>query len=387
MKEKNIPLNIPFLKGKEAKYVLDCIKSNWVSSAGPYVSKFEKKFKNYVGSKYVVACSSGTAALHLALLSLEIKKGDIVLVSNLTFIASVNAIKYTGATPILIDVSNSSWQMDIDLLETFLEDSCYLKKNTCYYKKSNKKILGILVVHILGHGSNILRLKKLAKTYNIHLIEDTAEALGAKCKNKYFGTIGDIGCYSFNGNKTITTGSGGMLVTNNKVLAKKAKHLSEQARKIEIGYVHDKIGFNYRMSNVHAALGLAQLENIEFILNRKEEIYNYYFYHLVKSNLISFPELYSETKSSHWLNAIKLKSKNINIEKLIKQLSKKGIIVRKLWEPMNLSIPHNDCDYISKKNVSEELYKTCISLPSYPSLKKKEQSLVVYELKKSLGIR
>ena len=147
--------------------------------AGPYVSKFEKKFKNYVGSKYVVACSSGTAALHLALLSLEIKKGDIVLVSNLTFIASVNAIKYTGATPILIDVSSSSWQMDIDLLETFLENSCYLKKNNCYYKKNNKKILGILVVHILGHESNILRLKKLARKYNIHLIEDTAEALGA----------------------------------------------------------------------------------------------------------------------------------------------------------------------------------------------------------------
>ena len=386
LKKKIIPLNIPYLKGSEKKLVLDCLRTNWVSSVGPYVTKFENRFKKFIGTKYAVACSSGTSALHLALLSLGIEEGDYMIVSNLTFIASVNSIKYSKASPILIDACKSSWQIDAKLLEKFLEKSCYLKNGNCFYKKNNRRVFGILLVHILGYSSNISKIQKVCKKYKIHLVEDAAEAFGAKYKQKFLGSIGVIGCFSFNGNKTITTGAGGMLVTNNKHLANLARHLSQQARVKTHDFIHDQIGYNYRMSNIHAALGLAQLENIQYILKIKKQNAQYYYKKLSKEKSIFFPNYYIDTKSSYWLNTIRLEtnSKKNSTDNIIKYLLKKGIETRKLWQPMNISEPHKDDIYINNNDISKKLFDTCISLPSSVSLKKSEQDKVIHELIKVL---
>ena len=216
--EKNyIPLNIPFLNGKEKEYTEKCFRENWLSSAGPYVEEFERNFAEYLGVKYAVACSSGTAALHLALRTLNINSSDLVIAPNLTFIATVNAIKYINADPILIDADINTWQIDIEILKFFLKNKCFIKEKKCYHKNSGRRVAGIVTTHILGYASDIIKIQQIAKKYHLVIVEDAAEALGSKLDNKYLGTFGSLGCFSFNGNKLITTGSGGMLVTNKKI--------------------------------------------------------------------------------------------------------------------------------------------------------------------------
>ena len=218
---KRIPLSEPIFSSSEKTYVNKCIETGWVSTAGKLIEKFENKFKQLVSSKYAVACNSGTSALHLALKSLEIKKNEIVIVSNLTFIASVNVIKYIGAEPILIDCCKKTAQMDYKLLQSFLREKCFVDKKRCKLKKNNKTISALIIVHLYGHSANITMIKKIAKKFYLKIIEDAAESVGVKYKNKHLGTFGDVGCFSFNGNKIITSGSGGMLVTNNFKIAKK----------------------------------------------------------------------------------------------------------------------------------------------------------------------
>lgn len=382
-----IPLSIPHIGGREKKYLNKCIEDNWVSTAGPYVQSFENSFAKFVGSKYAVACSSGTSALHLSLVSLGIGEGDIVLVSNLTFIATVNAIKYTGAEPILVDCDLNSWQMNVQYIKSFLEKECINKKDSCFYKKSGKKISAIIPAHILGHACDIIDLVKLTNEYNIPIVEDAAEALGVKVNEKHIGNFGVLGCFSFNGNKIITTGSGGMIVTNSLKLAKKVKFLSEQAKQPGNNYIHKEVGYNYRMSNIHAAIGLAQLENIEHHINKKILIAKTYIKELSKIKGISWINPIYSSKSSWWLFTILFNKKYIksSLKKIQNELLNNRIESRLIWQPMNLSKPYKNSIYIGENN-SKKIYNSSLSLPSSVSLKKKDQYRVIYALKNILGV-
>ena len=262
-----IPLSVPSLKGNEAKYLIDCVEKEWVSSAGKYVDEFENKISQYVGARYGVACVNGTAALHIALKVAGVKSGDEVIVPSLTFIASVNAISYNNANPIFMD---SDEYFNIDILKTikFIKNETKSIDGFSYNIKTNKRISALIPVHVWGNACWLDELVQLCKEKNIIIIEDAAESLGTyyndgEFSDKFTGTIGDIGCFSFNGNKIITAGGGGMIVTNNKKFAARAKHLTTQAKKDPLYYVHDEIGYNYRLTNIQAAIGVAQLEQLQ----------------------------------------------------------------------------------------------------------------------------
>ncbi len=377
-KKKIIPLNIPLLKGNEKKYLLECINSNFVSSVGPFVEDFENRFAKEVGVQYAVACSSGTSALHLALLSLNIGKGDLVIAPNLTFIATVNAIKYVGAEPILIDIDKDTGHLDLALLRDFLSKRCFIRKNICYHSISKKRIKAIMPVHILGHSLNIKKLKEIGQKYFLKIVEDAAEGIGVTYSGKNIGTFGTVGCFSFNGNKTITSGSGGMIVTNSKQIAKKVKYLSTQAKNKKNEFIHNEIGYNYRMSNLHAALGLAQLEKLSLYLSLKKKISKRYIKSLKGIKGITYIKPLEEVNSSWWLFTLINESKitKISSNKIINIFNLNGIQARKLWKPINLLKPYKKDIFIGK-NASYQLYKNAISLPSSANLKKADQDLII----------
>ncbi|OUU29736.1 MAG: hypothetical protein CBB97_02080 [Candidatus Endolissoclinum sp. TMED37] len=380
-KKKVIPLNIPFLKGKEKKYLMDCLKSNYVSSVGPFVREFEYKFLKKIGSRYAVACSSGTSALHLSLLSLNIGEGDLVIAPNLTFVATINSIKYVGAEPILIDIDENNGHLDLKLLEDFLLKQCFVKGKNCYHKISKKVIKAIIPVHILGHAVDMLKLRQLSKKFFLQIIEDAAEALGVNYKNKNIGTYGAIGCFSFNGNKTITSGSGGMVVTDSKSLALRIKYLSTQAKDDEKEFIHNEIGYNYRMSNIHAAIGLAQLENLHKYLNLKKKISKNYIDAFKGIKGISWIRPIKKVNSSWWLFTLinKQDITKVSTNKIIRDLNLNGIQARKLWKPINMLLPYKKAIFIGTQK-SLELYNSAISLPSSASLKKSDQDFVTQTL-------
>ena len=254
------PVYKPSLNGNEKKYVMECLDSTWISSKGKFISEFENKFAEYLGVKYAASVSNGTVALHVALLALGIGPEDEVIVPTFTYIASVNAITYTGAKPVFVDSNPSHWQMNVEDVN----------------KKLSNRTKAILAVHLYGHPCDIEELRKISDDKKLFLIEDTAEALGSKYDNKLLGTFGDISTFSFFGNKTITTGEGGMVVTNNPELHKKAVHIKGQGLADHREYWHDIIGYNYRMTNICAAIGLAQLEKINEVIKKKREIAKWY---------------------------------------------------------------------------------------------------------------
>ena len=269
-------LSGPNIAGNEWKYIKDCLDTGWVSSVGGYVDKFESMSAEFSGAKFCVATSSGTTALHICLLLNGIGHDDYVIAPNVTFVASINAIKYTGADPILIDIDADTWQMDLDLLENFLVNETAVKNDVLVYKKNGRSIKAIMPVHVLGNMCDMDRLLQLAEKYKLVMIEDSTEALGSFFKEKHSGTFGLMGTFSFNGNKIITTGGGGMIITDNEALAKKAKHLTTQAKSDPFEYVHDAIGYNYRLVNTAAAMGVGQMELLPQFLKRKREIIKFY---------------------------------------------------------------------------------------------------------------
>ena len=261
-----IPLSVPYINGNEWKYLKECLQTNWVSSAGPFVEKFEEEIARYTNSKFAVSTINGTSALHIALKLIGVKEGDEVIVSDLTFVAPANAVKYLGAYPVFIDADKEYGQMDVEKLENFLKKDCILKKDGLYNKHTKRKIKAIIPVHILGGLCEMEAIMDLACKFDLKILEDATEALGAKYKNKMAGIFGNVGVLSFNGNKIITTGAGGMIITNDKKIAEKARYLTTQAKDDPIEYIHNEIGYNYRMPNLLAAFGVAQLEKInEFI--------------------------------------------------------------------------------------------------------------------------
>ena len=354
-----IPLSVPNLSGNEWKYIKDCLDSNWVSSVGSYVNKFESEIVNYSGAKYAVATSNGTAALHISLILLNIGFNDYVLVPNLTFVAPVNAIKYTGANPILIDVDPDTWQIDLNLLQTFLERETENVNHSCVLKATNRTIKAIMPVHVYGNMCDMNRLIQMADEYHLEVIEDATESLGSKYNGKHAGTFGTLGCLSFNGNKIITTGGGGMIITNNKKLAKKAKHITTQAKSNTLQYIHDETGYNYRLVNILAAMGVAQLEQLPGFIQKKKEITSLYKKKLTGIEDIQFQQIEKDVEPNFWLTAIGTSKQ----KELLTFLNKNNIESKPLWVPMNQLPMFADDSYITNHNVSNELYNSCVCLP------------------------
>ena len=376
-----IPLSIPNISGNEWKYVKDCLDSGWISSAGEYVNKFEEAIKNYTGVKYAIACMNGTAGLQVSLNLAGVSRNDIVIAPNLTFVATLNAISYSGAQIVLIDVCEDSWQMDIDLLQNWLANNTITNvvndKPITTDKTSGKKIGAIMPVYVLGGFTDVDKLVKISSTYGIPLIEDSTEALGSFKEGKHAGTFGLTGVLSFNGNKIISTGGGGMILTNDKEIAVRAKHITNTAKSDPLDYFHDEVGYNYRLVNVLAAIGVAQMENFESILKRKKEIDALYRKELNRVGDIKFQENDTNSDPNCWLFTFQTKQ----MRELLNHLNSNKIQSRPFWTPMNNLPMYKDLRYINDNDISNKIFKECISIPSSSNLTVDDQQKVISEIK------
>ena len=332
-----IPLHEPRFWGNEQKYVADCIDSTFVSSVGKYVDKFEQLTAEYTGAKFAIATVNGTAALHIALLLSGVKNRDEVITQPLTFIATANAISYCNANPIFLDVDKETMGLSPVKLEEFLTENAEIHDDGYAYNKTSKnRIKACVPMHTFGHSAKVDEIAAICKKWNIELIEDTAESLGSKFKGKHTGTFGKFGILSFNGNKTITTGGGGMIITNDEELAKFAKHITTTGKiphKWE--YVHDVRAFNYRMPNLNAALGCAQIEQLDFFITQKRKLFKKYeiFFKDTEINLFKEPE---NSFSNYWLQAVVLKNRNAR-DNFLECTNGKGIMTRPIWQLLNKS--------------------------------------------------
>lgn len=385
--EKFIPLSVPNLKGNEINYVTDAIQKEWVSTGGEYINRFEDDISKYLNVESVVACQSGTAGLHLSLLLSGVKNGDEVIVPTLTFIAAVNPVKYLGAEPIFMDCDDSL-TMDTDKLEEFCLHNCEMKQGCLINKQSKKTIKAIIVVHTFGNIANMEKIMKISQRYNLKIIEDSTEALGSyfkkgKYKGKFAGTIGDFGVYSFNGNKIITTGGGGVIVSKHPDLIKEAKYLSTQAKDDELYYIHNNVGYNYRMTNLQAAIGLAQLEQLDKFIKVKRENYKLYkkeFNDMQALHLLDFKE---NIESNYWFYSLFIDEQvyGMNIDKLIKELQSRGIQTRPIWGLIHEQKPYRNSK--TYKIEKAKYYKNNIlNIPCSSNLSNEDVLYVAKTLKK-----
>ena len=352
-------LSGPNISGNEWKYVKDCLDTGWVSSVGSYVDQFEKLTASYSGSRFAVATSCGTSALHICLLLNNIGPGDYVIAPNVTFVASINSIKYTGADPILIDVDPGTWQMDLELLEKFLKEECEATLKGCVYKKNGRTIKAIMPVHVLGNICDMNRLLALSQEFHLTVLEDSTEALGSTFQGKHAGTFGLMGTFSYNGNKIITTGGGGMIVTDDEDLAKRAKHLTTQAKSDPFEYLHDEIGYNYRLVNTAAAMGVGQMELLPGFIKRKHEIAAFYKSRLEGVGDIQFQKISPDVNPNWWLPTI-MTSKQ---KEVLAILNDHKMQSRPFWVPMNKLRMYTNDIYYSVNDRSDYVYQRCLSIP------------------------
>lgn len=356
----NIPVAEPSLEEKEMEYVQKCITTNWISSAGQYVEDFERNFSDFCNTKYGIATCNGTAALHLALTVLGIGQGDEVIVPTMSFIATANAVTYTGAKPVFVDSSIDTWNINPDKIEEAI----------------TQRAKAIIAVHLYGHPADMDPILEIARKYNLHVIEDAAEAHGAEYKGRKVGSLGDIGCFSFYGNKIITTGEGGMVVTNSAPIMKMAKILRNHGMSPKKRYWHSYIGFNYRLTNIQAAIGVAQLERIETFIESKRR--NAFWYTELLKNIpgITLPAEQEWAKSVYWMYSVLIEENySLSRDELIERLAGKGIESRPIFYPIHTMPP-----YLDKKQsfpIAEEISRKGISLPSAVGLTQDEIKRVV----------
>jgi perosamine synthetase len=361
-KRIHLPISSPSLKGNEFKYLMDAFLSTWISSAGEYIKKFEANFSNYIGSEFGVSTSNGTTAIHLALEALGIGSGDEVIVPDLTFAASINAVIHSNATPVIVDIEKSSWCIDPKEIE----------------KAITVNTKAILVVHLYGQAADMDAILLIAKKYNLKVIEDCAEAHGAKYKGRKIGSFGDINCFSFFANKIITTGEGGMCITNSEDLNKKMRTLRDHGMNPDKKYWHDVVGYNYRMTNLQAAIGVAQLERIDEILHSREHLETTYKNALSNINNLSFQENVTNSKKVVWLVCALIKTKNRDI--VIKELQKNKIDGRPFFFPLSempLYQPYANMTY----NNSVEISKQGINFPTNVEVSESQLSVIKSVLK------
>lgn len=363
-----IPVNKPLIAKNAQKYVLDCLKTGWISSAGQYIEKFEKKFAKFCGCKYALSCTNGTSALHLALEALDIKEGDEVIIPTLTMIASAFAVCYCGAKPILVDCKKDTYNLDPALIE----------------KKITSKTKAIMPVHLYGHAVNMDPLLKLARKYNLYVVEDAAEGHGGRYKEKPLGSLGDIGCFSFYANKIVTCGEGGMIVTNNKKIYQKAKMIKDLAHSPKKRFFHLRLGFNYRMTNLQAALGLAQLEEVKKYIKIKRWMAKKYNQGLAKVEGLILPVEKDYAFNVYWMYAVLVDEKEFGMscQQLRKKLSQEGIDTRAFFIPVHKQPVFQKMGWYKKEKypVAETVSQMGCYLPSGLAITPKQIDQVVEKI-------
>jgi perosamine synthetase len=380
-----IPLAIPNLNGNEWKYVKDCLDSSYVSSVGSYVNRFEEEFANFLKVDRAVAVVNGTASLHIALLLCGVNSKDEVLAPNLTFVAPLNAIKYTGAHPILVDCEEETLGMDPHRLQQFLGKECEFRDGHCLNLRTGKIIKALVLVHILGHSAKVFDIQAICKRYNIKLIEDASESLGGKHGELYSGTIGDFGCFSFNGNKTMTSGGGGMLISTSNEALEEAKHLTTTAKTNGLHFVHDQVGYNYRMVNVLAAIGLAQLEQIKTFLNAKKGNFQIYKEKLKDVSEFKLHEAPNE-ETSYWFYPLIIKdSERINVDRMLTFLRENGVDCRPLWTLMEDLPMYEGCQK-TRQDCSRKMVQRVVNIPCSTNITVEEIDTVCEMIKKSVKL-
>lgn len=381
---KFIPLSIPNFEGNERKYVDDAIDQGWVSTGGAYISKLEKNLADFLHVDNVAACQSGTSALHLSLVEAGVKPNDVVIVPPLTFIAAVNPVKYQFATPVFIDCDDS-FCMDPVKLREFCENECEFDGQVLKYK--NGIVKALVVVHVFGNMADMESILETAHKYNIKVIEDATEALGSKytegnLKGKYAGTIGDFGCFSFNGNKIITTGGGGAVTANKSEVVDHLRYLSTQAKNDEHYYIHNEVGYNYRMTNIQAALGVAQLEELPEFIRRKQNNFELYKKMFANFELGKIIEFRNGTSSNKWFYSLEINKDMVHatMKEVITSLQKRGVQTRAIWGLINEQIPYQEEDTFKLEKAP--YYATRIlNLPSSTQITEDEINYAVEQVK------
>jgi dTDP-4-amino-4,6-dideoxygalactose transaminase len=370
----SIPLCEPSIGGNARRYLQECLDGRMVSSVGAFVDRFEQEFAATVGSRFAVACSSGTAALHVAFRLLGVEPGDEVFLSTLTFVASANPIRYLGATPVFVDAERESWNLDPSLVIEELDRRA---------RTGLRQPKAVEVVHILGQPARIDELIEACRRHGVALVEDAAEALGARYTTGRFsernvGTLGEIGCFSFNGNKMITCGGGGMITTNDEGLARRARHLTTQAKLPGVEYHHDEVGYNYRLTNIAGALGLAQLEQLPEFMRKKRAIASRYDAGLAHHPGITLPPRPSWSSPSFWLYTIGVDSETFGMNRsaLLDRFLERGIQTRPIWTPLHLMSLYKSAPRLGGE-VAEELFSRALSLPSSVDLTPQQQDQVI----------
>lgn len=379
--EKFIPLSVPNLKGNELAYVSKAVETEWVSTAGEYVSEFEQSVADFVGAERAVACQSGTAGLHTALLVCGVTREDMVIVPTLTFIAAVNPVRYIGAEPAFMDCDDSLC-MDPLKLEKFCEEECQIRGGQLYHRNTGRRIPAVLVVHVFGNMADMEQIMDIADRYRLRVIEDATEALGTrytqgKYSGKFAGTIGDVGVYSFNGNKIITTGGGGMLVSQYPEMLDRAKHLTTQAKSDELNYYHDEVGYNYRLTNLQAALGVAQMEQLEQFIEVKRRNYTRYQEKIPKIPGLDFLKFREGTYSNCWFYSVVCgESIPKSREQFIQELMQMGVQSRPIWGLIHEQIPYQGSLAYQIEKASA-YWKKVINIPCSTNLREEDVDFVV----------
>ena len=366
--EETVPLHAPLFIGNEKKYLNECIDTTFVSSIGKFVDRFEEKMAAYTGAKKAVVCVSGTNALHMAMMLVGVERDDEVLTQALTFIATCNAISYIGAHPVFIDVDMETLGLSPKAVKAWLDKNAELKNDVCYNKKTGRRVKACIPMHTFGHPVKIDELVQICNEWHLELVEDAAESIGSLYKGQHTGTFGKVGAISFNGNKTITTGGGGMLLFQDEELGKLAKHLTTQAKvPHRWAFVHDHIGYNYRMPNINAALGCAQLENLDrYVENKREtaQIYADFFKNIPDITFFTEPQ---NCRSNYWLNVVLLKDKAAQ-QNFLEYTNDHGVMTRPVWELMNRLEMFKQCETDGLKN-TEWLADRIVNIPSSVRLK------------------
>jgi len=373
-----VPLSAPAIQGREWEYVKECLDTAWVSSAGQFVERFERMVSACTGARYAVATVNGTAALHVALLIAGVQPDDEVLVSTLSFIAPANAIRYVRAWPVFVDAEPVHWQMDPEKVVGFLETACEWRQGALFNKQSGRHVSAIVPVHILGHPVDMQPILEVARKYDLRVIEDATESLGAAYRGTPVGILGDVGCLSFNGNKTITTGGGGMIVTNNGSWAERAKYLTTQAKDDSIEYIHGEIGYNYRLTNLQAALGCAQLDKLDEYVRVKRRLAETYARALSPVRGVVGPREAPWAFCTFWLYTVLVQENQYGMDSraLLRKLREANIEARPLWQPLHLSPAHAGV-HSRKCPVAERLNQQALSLPSSVGLTSDHQQRVL----------
>jgi perosamine synthetase len=366
---KSAVLHEPRFSGNESKYVQECIDSTFVSSVGKFVDRFEKELADYTGAKYALAVVNGTAALHMSLLMAGVESGDEVLIPALTFVATANAVSYCGATPHFVDSEEVTLGINPDSLREYLQATTVQRSGYCINRSTEKRVRAMIPVHIFGHPCRLEELLAVANDFNLMLIEDAAESLGSFYQGQHTGTFGMLGTLSFNGNKTITTGGGGAILTDDPELAKRAKHLSTTAKlPHRWDYIHDEVGYNYRMPNLNAALGCAQLEQLPEFLASKRRLFESYQEILRDIKGVTILTEPDGSHSNYWLQALLLnESVADQRDSILEATNSAGFLTRPAWKLMHKLTPFQDCPH-AQLPIAETLIQQIINLPSSAGL-------------------